>query len=920
MQQQDQATNRQAAATAGDNNTSQYMDGALLQQLEQLGDLLQDCDSTGQLLYANPMWLHTLGYAASELATLNVFQLLAEDSQAAFREQAALIARGQRPPAIELLMCDRSGQALSVLASFSPLHRENAADGLRLLLRDITQQKKQEQWLSTLLDNMDDGIIAMDMQGRLTYMNQEAERLLGWSFAELHGRNVHQYIHHHRADGSELPLEDCPIYQSVQQKASYRSSEEVFFRKDGQPLEVRVSNSPLLLRQQLAGSVTTFSDISASRLREQQMLQATRAAEAAARAKSEFLATMSHEIRTPLNGVIGMIDLLMDTPLDAEQSDFARTIKMSADTLLSIINDILDFSKIEADGLEIECIDFSLRQLLEGTVDIVANKAHGKGLTLASFATAEVPDSLQGDPTRLRQILLNLLSNAIKFTEQGMVLVSATLEQPQQQGVQLRLCVKDTGIGLTEQAKSRLFQPFSQADSSTTRKYGGTGLGLAICKRLAEAMGGSVGVESTPDVGSEFWVSIPLQATASDSCLHTTATPSQHLVLLAGDSASNQQLWSDYLNSWALPHQRAAGLASMLETLRQLDASGNKPDILLLVEPLADATLEQAIQTLSLEGIPMVVCLQEQDGMRKTGFAQQGIAVLHKPMKQSALLDALAVQWTPGSIRLHTPEAATAPVGLRPVQHYRLLLAEDNAVNQRVAASMLHKLGYRVDVVSHGGEVLQAVAQQQYDAILMDCQMPEMDGYQATQAIRRQESETGQGGHLPIIAMTANAMEGDRAICLEAGMDDYLAKPIEFARLKALLLQWLPQQTASSHPPAASRDNSTPGSFTVQRLTEFLGDDPASIGEMLDIFRDSLLRWRERLRLDIHSGGQGLKQLAHELKGSAANVGADALAALAGQLHAAAADNKQDSIRSIAAQIESEMQALLAFIAAYGKD
>ncbi|WP_137010064.1 PAS domain-containing hybrid sensor histidine kinase/response regulator [Aquitalea aquatilis] len=925
MRQQDKPTGNHVAATAGDSNTSHHIDGALLQQLEQLGDLVQDCDSKGQLLYANPTWLHTLGYTAGELSTLNVFQLLAEDSHAAFREQAALIARGQRPPAIELLMRDRSGQALSVLASFSPLPRENGDqdgdDALRLLLRDITQQKKQEQWLTTLLDNMDDGIIAMDMQGRLTYMNQEAERLLGWSFAELHGLNVHQHIHHHRADGSELSLEDCPIYQSVQQKASYRSSDEVFFRKDGQPLEVRVSNTPLLLRQQLAGSVTTFADISASRLREQQMLQATRAAEAAARAKSEFLATMSHEIRTPLNGVIGMIDLLMDTPLDAEQSDFARTIKMSADTLLSIINDILDFSKIEADGLEIEQIDFSLRQLLEGTVDIVANKAHGKGLTLASFATAEVPDSLQGDPTRLRQILLNLLSNAIKFTEQGMVLVSATLEQPQQQGIQLRLCVKDTGIGLTEQAKNRLFQPFSQADSSTTRKYGGTGLGLAICKRLAEAMGGSVGLDSTPDVGSEFWVSIPLQATGSDSCLHATATPSQHLVLVAGDSDNNQQLWSHYLDSWALPHQRASGLASMLETLRQLDASGNKPDVLLLVEPLPDATLEQAIQTLSLEGIPMVVCLNEPDGTRKASLAQQGIAVLHKPMKQSALLDALAVQWTPGSIRLHTPEAAVVPVSLRPVQHYRLLLAEDNAVNQRVAASMLHKLGYRVDVVSHGGEVLQAIAQQQYDAILMDCQMPEMDGYQATQAIRRQESEAAQGGHLPIIAMTANAMEGDRAICLEAGMDDYLAKPIEFARLKALLLQWLPQQMAtSSHAAPASRDNSAPGSFTVQRLTEFLGDDPASIGEMLDIFRDSLLRWRERLRLDIHSGGLGLKQLAHELKGSAANVGADALAALAGQLHAAAADNKQDSIRSIAAQIESEMQALLVFIAAYGKD
>lgn len=895
---------------------------ALLQQLEQLGDLVQDCTADGQILYASIRWQQALGYDQAALGNLNVYQLLASDSQAAFRAQCQRVLQGEPAQATELVMTDRLGQALSLQASFYSLPPAAGKDCLRVVLRDVTQQKKQELWLSTLLDNMDDGIMAMDMQGCLTYMNQQAERILHWKLEELHGKNVHEHIHHHRADGSVLELHDCPLYQALQRKDSYRSREEVFFSKDGRAVEVRVSNTPLLLQGQLVGSVTTFADISAIRQREQQMLQATRAAEAAARAKSEFLATMSHEIRTPLNGVIGMIDLLMDTPLDAEQSDFARTIKMSADTLLSIINDILDFSKIEADGLEIENIDFSLRQLLEGTVDIVANKAHSKGLTLASFATPEVPDSLLGDPTRLRQILLNLLSNAIKFTEHGMVLVSATLQQGQREQPILRLCVKDTGIGLTDQARSRLFQPFSQADSSTTRKYGGTGLGLAICKRLAEAMGGDIGVQSTPGVGSEFWITLPLQATSHDYCLQSSTAPSQHLVLLAGDSSNNQQLWSHYLDSWALPHHCAGSLAQLLEILRQLAAADSTPDVLLLVEPLSDATLEQAVQTLGVEGIPMVVCLHEPDGNRKTSLLQQGIAVLHKPMKQSALLDALTVQWTPGNIRLHTPQADTmTPANPAPHQHdhQRLLLAEDNPVNQRVAASMLHKLGYRVDVVSHGGEVLQAVAQQHYDAILMDCQMPHMDGYAATRILRRQESEAAQGQHLPIIAMTANAMEGDRELCIAAGMDDYLAKPIEYARLKTLLQHWLPLHPATATPPATSAI-SPPSSFTVQRLTEFLGDDPVGIAEMLDIFRDSLLRWRERLRLDIQQGGQGLRQLAHELKGSAANVGADILAALAGQLHAAAVDNNLEAIRSIAVQIESEMDALLAFIAAYGKD
>jgi len=893
----------------------------LQQQLEQLNDLVQDSSQDGQLWYVNHSWQQTLGYAADELANLNLFQMLPAEQHQLYRHHCRQILAGQTLPPLELTLFDKNRHTVAVLASISRHQASGKPPGLRAILRDITLQKKQELWLTTLLDNMGEGIIATDIHGRLSYMNQEAEQMLGWQFAELKGRNVHEYIHHHRADGSAWPAEDCPIFQSIQNRTSFRSADELFFCKDGSQLPVRVNSTPLLFNQQLAGSVTCFADVSEVREREQQMLQATHAAEAAARTKSEFLATMSHEIRTPLNGVIGMIDLLMDTPLDAEQSDFARTIKMSADTLLSIINDILDFSKIEADGLEIEGIEFSLRQLLEGTVDIVSNKAYGKGLTLASFATPDVPDLLIGDPTRLRQILLNLLSNAIKFTEQGMVLVTATLEQGADQSRLLRLNVKDSGIGLSEEAKSRLFLPFSQADSSTTRKYGGTGLGLAICKRLTEAMKGTVGVESTPGEGSEFWISIPLHAAKEDSCLPSTATLCQRLVLLAGDSQSNQALWSRYLDSWTLHQQTSGSLAELLEQIRQLAAENRKPDVMLLVEPLPDASLEQAVQVLSTEDIPMLVCLHEQDSARKAALTAQGVAVLQKPMKQSALLDALAQQWTPAGIRLHTPAlTGTTPVPVHGEQRCRLLLAEDNPVNQRVAASMLHKLGYRVDVVEHGADVLKAIHEHQYDAILMDCQMPVMDGYEATSQLRRLESESPDRGHLPIIAMTANAMEGDREVCLAAGMDDYLAKPIEYARLEAILAHWLPQHAATAGQPAPAATTKRDNSFTVQRLTEFLGDDPASIGEMLDIFSASLLRWRERLRHEIKNQGNDLKKLAHELKGSSANVGADALANLAGQLYAAATDNDWVTIPALASQIENEIDAILAFVADYGKE
>ncbi|HYA66511.1 MAG TPA: CHASE domain-containing protein, partial [Burkholderiaceae bacterium] len=377
---------------------------------------------------------------------------------------------------------------------------------------DITAQKQleeaakqQETWLRTILDHLGEGVYTLDAGGHLSYMNAQAVQMLGWTSEELTGRAIHNIIHHHRPDGSLLPAAECPIYQAMHNNRVYRSNDEVFFCKDGTRLPVKVSGAPLVLDGRHAGSVVMFSDVHNEQLLQQRLIKAKEAAEQADRLKTDFLSTMSHEMRTPLNGVIGMTDLLLDTTLDAEQVEFVRIIKTSADTLISTINDILDFSKIEAGRLELEKTDFSLRQLVESSLDVVAAKASEKKLTLASFVDPNLPDQLVGDPLRIRQVLLNFLANAVKFSDEGQIVLDIGAEAREAQNTTVRFSVIDAGIGISEQSLTRLFEPFSQADSSTTRKYGGTGLGLAICRRLVEAMGGKIGVDSTPGQGSTFW-------------------------------------------------------------------------------------------------------------------------------------------------------------------------------------------------------------------------------------------------------------------------------------------------------------------------------------------------------------------------------------------------------------------------------
>ncbi len=642
-----------------------------------------------------------------------------------------------------------------------------------------------------IIDNASDFIFTADADGKLASFNPAGARLLGLTPADLGVLKLRDIL-----AGEDQAAADALLNPGEGHEGAVTSRVR-FRRRDGSLVWVETSSRLVRDEQGRPGLLGVARDHTERRLYEEALTQARDAAEASARAKSTFLANMSHEIRTPMNGVIGMSNLILDTNLDAEQRGFAEVIRNSGESLLTVLNDILDFSKIEAGKLQFETVDFDLGESVEETLELLAARASDKRLELAVRLPVELPERVTGDPGRLRQVLLNLTGNAIKFTEQGEVVVALSVESQTDALARVRFEVTDTGIGLGPDAVARLFRPFEQADSSTTRKYGGTGLGLAICKQIVELMGGEIGVRSEPGRGSTFWFVIPF-AKAPPA---PAAAPRPDAAALAGlrvavvdDNATNRELLLYYLGAFGARAEAFEGPEQALAGLRAAAADGIPFRLALLdyhMPAMNGVDLARAIRREPwLDGLVLLLLTSLDHRFDRASLAGWGIArMMTKPIRKTELLTALQHALhagpdspAPDTPRSHAPEHPSPSPG-QESRRLKVLIAEDNAVNQRVARLQLEKLGHQADLVANGREAVEALEAARYDLILMDCQMPEMDGYEATRRIRAGARQPD----IPIVAMTANAMLGDRDECFAAGMDDYVSKPMRVQELQAAL-------------------------------------------------------------------------------------------------------------------------------------
>jgi len=828
-------------------------------------------DLAGNVTSWNPAAERLFGYTGDEAIGRDIDDLVAKDPRV---RAEALDVSGQNTAAgdeirIVTQRTRKDGSLVDVQVLAAPIVVDGEHIGQYALYHDISELQRQRRYFESLFELSPTAIVASDPEGNVTAWNPSAERLFGYTATEAVGRDIDDLVANDerlRAEARELnqrAVRDDEISLVTQRT-----------RKDGSLVDVHLLGSGIVVGGEQIGRYALYHDIT-------DLQRARREAEAATEAKSAFLATMSHEIRTPMNAVIGMTDLLLRTDLDEEQRSFAEVIRTSGEALLSVINDILDFSKIEAGRLELDRQPFALRGCVESALELVARTAADSGLDLAYVMRPGTPEALVGDAARLRQILLNLLNNAVKFTEQGEVVVTVDAERlgPERdiESYRVHFAVSDTGIGIPRERLPGLFESFTQVDASTTRRYGGTGLGLAISKRLAELMGGEIWAESRVGEGSIFHFTIEADAApqlVSSSESRDSAPLAGLRVLIVDDNATNRQILRFHTESWDMIARETESPHEALEWVRR----GDPLDLAVVdmqMPELDGVAVARAIRSERGAGRLPVILLTSLGWREGEGDGELFAARLTKPIRPSQLYDVLldvvgAAVTTPG-----TP-TAPAPLGDatdRPALH--VLVAEDNVVNRQLALLLLEKMGHRADVAVNGLEAVNAAERGIYDVVLMDVQMPEMDGLEATRAIHERLATRRPY----IIAATANAMNDERDRCLAAGMDAYLSKPIRFDQLAAAL-----DRVRLRGTPGGRLDDPVDASV-LEQLRVTLGDEGAE--ELRATFLAEVPRLLAELRDAVERGDvDRSRRAAHTLKSNAATFGAATLTNLARRFEA----------------------------------
>jgi PAS domain S-box-containing protein len=855
-----------------------------------------------------------------------------EQAQEFYNDEQRILVSGQ--PLINKLekQVDVDGKEIWASVTKVPIYTQaGTIAGLVGLSRDITQLKQTEQALRqaeekyrAIYENSVEGIFQTTRDGRFLSANPALARLYGYNSPEEVVAALTDIEHQLYVD----PTRRDEFSRLMIEHGEVSGFESQVYRKDKSVIWISESARTA---KDAAGNFLYYEgiveDITLRKLAELEREKAREAALENARTKAQFLANMSHEIRTPMNAITGMTGLLADTRLTKEQREYVETITNSTGTLLSVINDILDFSKIEAGKLTLEVIDFDLREAVEGSVEMLAERAAKKHIELACWIEPDVFGRLRGDPIRLRQILVNLVSNAVKFTEKGEVLLHATRLEEDAGRIVIRFEVKDTGIGITPQAMARIFQEFTQADGSTTRKYGGTGLGLTISKQLVSLMQGKIGVESQPGQGSTFWFQVPFEKQP-----HVERVPPNVdygavaglRVLVVDDTASHRQILHQHLQLWGIQADFAPSAADAM-TIIQNAARASVPYPLLIIDfDLPDTDGLSLAQ--SIKGDPqfadtrIIMLTTLLDRLNTTTMKATGIsACLVKPLRQSRLLECLVDAMSPSGAASARPMEADprtssrVPIGTV-ARNVRVLLAEDNVVNQRIALKQLKKLGFSADSVSNGNEVLAALQRVPYDIIIMDCQMPEMDGYEVTRRIRQSGSDSYI--HLKsapyIIALTANAMQGDREHCLSLGMNDYLTKPLHLRDLEAVLQRALLRSAPTSQSPApggpAEPDPQVLDRTVINGLKELREPgQPDPLRELIELFlKDAQPRLEQMERAAEIGDLPKLAAATHAFKGSASNLGARRLATLCAALEKQSKAGDGDQSSNTLTQVTAE--------------